>query len=198
MNCNQSHVRVQYIMRKKIILDCDGILANWTSYLLSQLDTDVTIDDCYDFDFKKVIKHLAGPEMQKKALAICSTTAFTESQPMLPWAKELIEVCRRLGDVLIVTAPWSSKGWYDARVKWLKTNLDVYVDDVMCGMKKFWVHADIFIDDKPKNVINWALAFPNSKAYLLAWPYNANTPELPPNAERLTAQEIIVRLREML
>jgi 5'(3')-deoxyribonucleotidase len=180
---------------KRTLLDCDGVLADWTSFLLKTLDVGLTIDDCYDFKLRRVLTDLRGKHVAKQADIICSRNEFTESQPLLPWARELIDILMIEGHVTILTSPWSSKGWYDARIKWLNANLGIRQDDVIVGRLKNWVTADLFVDDKPSNIIEWANDNPQGRAVLLAWPYNANHTALPPNAKRMTPDELLNILR---
>ena len=177
------------------LLDCDGVLADWTSYLLSKVNCGVTIDDCTEFSLRNVLKNLKGRDIARRADAICSQPGFTSSQPLLPWAKELVELSMEAGDLVIATAPWNSKGWYDARTGWLKVNLGIHVDNVMVGRRKARLKGDLFVDDKPKNIIEWCEANPDGKGVLLAWPYNRAHEELPPNARRLEPAELIENLR---
>lgn len=176
---------------KWIIFDCDGVLADWTSYLLKQLYVKLTIDDCYDFSLRTVLRETLGPDVAKRADAICSMNWFTASQPVLPHAKEMVSAARECGNVLIVTSPWATRGWYDERVKWLKKNLGIKQDEVIVGRMKFQVQADLFVDDKPLNVIEWATKNKSSKAVLFAQPYNEKHDPLPENARRLDALGVI-------
>lgn len=182
----------------RIILDCDGVLADWTGHILSILDCGVTIDDCTEFSLRNVLRNLRGREIARKADAIASRPDFTSRQPMLPWATELLDLCMGLGDVMVLTSPWAADGWYDGRVKWLR-GMGLHQDNMMAGRLKAWVGADLFVDDKPQNVIDWATdprRLPTDRAVLLAWPYNERHPALPPNARRMTAQELMDELRE--
>lgn len=181
---------------RRTILDCDGVLADWTAYLLSKLQCGLTIEDVYDFSLRNVLKALVGRDIAKQADIICSKNSFTETQPVFPWARELVDLSHEAGDLLVVTSPWASKGWYDARLGWLRSNLGIHQDELMVGRRKFWVKADLFVDDKPANVIEWATDNPQGRAVLLAWPYNAKHPELPKNARRMEPEELLSMLRD--
>lgn len=176
---------------KKIGFDCDGVLADYTGYLLKKLDCGLMIDDCFDFSFRKVLKKLRGDDVARKAVSIVSKPSFTATLPVLPWAHKIVDLAHDIGDLTIATSPWASEGWYDARVRWLYDNFKIHVDNVMVGRNKFLLNFDIFVDDKPKNIIEWCEAFPTGKAILLAWPYNKDHPELPSNAVRMEPDELI-------
>lgn len=180
---------------RRTIFDCDGVLADWTSYLLKKLDCGLTIDDCDDFSLKDVLKRKRGPETAKRMGSICSRPEFTASQPVFPWAREMIDLSLEAGEILVSTSPWSSKGWYDARIGWLHGNLGIPQDWVQVGRRKFWLKADLFVDDKPRNVLEWCADNPQGRGVLLAWPYNKEHPSLPSNARRLTPQELLEQLR---
>lgn len=179
---------------RKTIIDCDGVLADWTGYLLKQLDVGLTVDDVYEFKLRNVLRDLKGKDVARRADAICSNPGFTASQPLLPWAQELVRLSDEAGPVMVLTSPWMTRGWYDARIGWLKDNLGIHQDNVMVGKLKWWVDGDLFIDDKPSNVISYATERPHRRAVLLAWPYNDGV-ELPANARRLTPDELLTNLR---
>lgn len=176
---------------RQTIYDCDGVLADWTEYLIKQLDCGLSLEDIYDFDIKKVLRELRSKQHVRRAGAIVSNRQFTLTQPVLPWAQRLVDLAHEAGDLLVLTAPWASDGWYDARIEWLKDNLQIHQENVMVGHRKFLVKADLFVDDKPKNIIEWAESFPNGRGVLLAWSYNKNHPTLPSNARRMTPDELI-------
>ena len=180
--------------KKRILLDCDGVLADWAGYLLKKLDCGLTVDDIYDFKIRLVLKELRGNAMAKRSSVICSTTSFVSSQPKLAWADELVSLSRSLGDVIVLTSPWQSVGWYDARIQWLK-GLGFKQDDVIVGRAKSWVAAVLFVDDKPANIIDWAVDNPSGRAVLLAWPCNVKHDPLPLNARRLSPDELLTQLR---
>jgi 5'(3')-deoxyribonucleotidase len=179
---------------RRTIYDCDGVLADWTSYLLNKLNCGLTIDDCFEFRIRNVLKKLRGRDVAKHADVLCSQPSFTANQPVFPWAQELVDIAHTAGDLLVVTSPWRAQGWYDARIDWLKQNLGVQQDEVMVGRAKFWVKADLFVDDKPSNIIEWAVDNPGGRAVLLAWPYNKDHVELPTNARRLQPLELLSQL----
>lgn len=182
--------------RKRIALDCDGVLAEWTAYVIKRLGIELSVDDVDDFSLRNVLRARFGKDVARKADVICSDNDFTRTQPQLPWAKELVQLSFALGDVMVLTSPWESKGWYDARVEWLRRELGIHQGQLMAGRLKPWVAADFFVDDKPKNIIEWATDNPNGFAVLLAWPYNVSAEELlPANAKRMSPDELIQMLR---
>lgn len=183
----------------RTILDCDGVLADWYAYMLKLLDVGLTVEDMSSLKHREIITKLVSKTDARRADAIVSRPEFTLSQPVLPHAHELFKLCKQLGDVLIVTAPWKSKGWYDSRVKWLKTNFSIDQDCVSAMKLKSWVSADLFIDDKPENVIEWAIDNARKKTdegIILAHPYNAYCADLPLNVKRLSAESILSLLKE--
>ena len=79
-------------------------------------------------------------------------------------------------------------------IQWLK-GLGFKQDDVIVGRAKSWVAADLFVDDKPANIIDWAVDNPSGRAVLLAWPCNVKHDPLPLNARRLSPDELLTQLR---
>lgn len=181
------------------VLDADGVLFDYTGHTLELLDVGLTIDDIKEFNLRSALKNLRGREVARRADAIRFSAKFCAGQPLLPWARELVELCMDLGDILILTAPSANRGWYDARIEALRTKLNLHQDNVMVGRAKFRVSADLFVDDKPSNIIEWATddrRRPSDRAVLLAWPYNEGI-DLPPNASRLTPDELLRQLRTL-
>ncbi len=188
------------LFRYKTSWDCDGILADYNSFLFKKLNIDLTVDDCYTFKIHDILREQYGTYLVDEAIKIQSDVDFTLNQPVLPWAKECIEIARQFGETIVVTAPWDSLGWYDARIEWLKKHFDFQKDDVFVGKKKHRVQADLFVDDKPQNIIDWCEDSgrrEGEQAILLDWPYNRDVKHLPKNAKRMTPDQLLTRLRSV-
>lgn len=177
-------------MERIISLDCDGVLADFNAYLLELVGSDRTVDDVDDFKLLRCIERWHGREMRDLAESMLNDPGFTLSQPILPWARELVDECRKLAtEVNVVTAPWSSMGWYDARVAWLKRELGFKHEEVAVMRRKHNVFSDLFIDDRTSNVIGWAIKHPNSIAIMPAWSYN-DVKDLPKNVIRMQPEKM--------
>jgi 5'(3')-deoxyribonucleotidase len=180
------------VERKRIMLDCDGVLADWLGHVLSKIGSGFRVEDCDVADMRAFLRRHRGQEAADKFEATCAKQSFVATQPVLPWANELVSLARNSGELLIATAPWQACiGWHDARIWWLKKKLNIKPQSVMVGAAKHWLSADVFVDDIPENIIPWCNENPKGKGFLIAWPYNAKHPSLPTNAKRVEPNELL-------
>lgn len=182
-------------MKRTIGLDVDGVLADWTQAALDGIDSGLTIDDVDEFKLQRVLKRKCGPEVVKRFEAFVSRAEFTRHQKPLPWAHELVETARAFGEVTIITSPWRTPGWYDARVAWLKEQFGIDQDQILVGARKERTRYNVFVDDKPANCNKYADENPISCIFMPAWPYNTND-KMNPLVQRRTPEEIVAWLKE--
>ena len=153
-----------------ILLDCDGVLADFFDYLLKLAGSEYTCADLTDWD---IFKWLGETEL-KTAKMLLSGPEFWATQPVLEGAQQSVEAFRSEGHhVICVTSPWlPCKYWGYARREWLKTNFDIPPEDVIVAYSKYHLRGDVFIDDKPASVRQWNHANPGKYALLYDQPYN--------------------------
>lgn len=106
-----------------------------------------------------------------------------------PDAIEAVHEIRRMFPKLIiqfVTSDWKAHPqWVYQRRIWLKNHFEKYTqlsDHAVFTNQKHQVYGDIFVDDKPSNVLNWASAmdligFTHRIPVLWTKPYNGRHPE---------------------
>lgn len=163
-------------------LDVDGVLANLIQgtldWLVQQGHPRRHHDDVTMYDFHK---ELLTVEESKAAITRWSFPEFWASLPVYPGAVEAVAELRAHGhDVVFVTAPWSScRGWYDARLDWLRRHFAVndprhnLQHDFYPVDRKHRVRVDALVEDKPGNLDTWLAANPGGAGFLYPQKYNA-------------------------
>ena len=179
-------------MRKiKIALDADGFLRNFTASALvvvkevtgkSYSPADVTA-----FNFAKSLG-LSDDETRDVMTTISSRRGFVTSMPSYPEARQGVRRLRQLGDIFCVTTPWetpwgTNPWWRSESEAWLA--LHVGIDHVHHAGDKTTFEADVFVDDRDKNVCAWLTAWPGRTAVL--WRTLHNTSEVVPQGAHSTS-----------
>jgi 5'(3')-deoxyribonucleotidase len=121
-----------------------------------------------------------GPEEKDRALSILEDPLFWRHLPLIPGAQEGVRALEKAGyEIIWVTAPWKScVGWADARREWLDEHfgLEEKGHGYIPTAEKSAVDGNIFIDDKPENVRDWAMEHPHRRAFLFITPRTKNDP----------------------
>jgi 5'(3')-deoxyribonucleotidase len=155
----------------RIIMDVDGVAADFVGHLLKHVDNPITQDEITDFDLFKFLPS------KKVAYAheVLQDKKFWQTLPVLPGAKEFVaEATRRGCAVFWATSPWlPCVGWEAYRREWLARHFKAHAKTVLIGESKHIIAGDVFIDDKYANVRDWAAYNPNGKAFLVDRPWNA-------------------------
>ena len=153
-----------------MLLDCDGVLADFTDHLLTLIGSNLTLADITDWHFLKLLR----PNERRAAYMLLEGEEFWATQPVVAGAREGVDAMRADGHhVVCVTAPWlTCKNWGYIRREWLKTHFDIEPDDIANWSSKHRVSGDVFIDDKPEHVARWAEANPGLWPILFDQPYN--------------------------
>ena len=170
-------------MRKiKIALDADGFLRNFTAGALSIIK-EVTGKTFYPvdvtaFNFTKALG-LSEAEAREVMRAITTRRGFVTALPPYPEARQGVRRLRELGDVFCVTAPWdgplgANPWWREESEAWLA--MHVGIDVVHHDNDKSTYEADLFVDDRSKNVRAWLAAWPDRTAVFWRTPHNTSEP----------------------
>lgn len=151
-------------------IDCDGVLADWTGSLFEEFPLDVPDNPPWD-----VVKLYDDPTKQK----IYDRLADPEwwfNLSVMDGAKAGIAYLEGMGHELVyVTAPWDScEGWEDARRAWLTKHFSVPPEKVFPYKDKWRVEAHYLIDDRPKNIEEYAEHHPRATSLLYDSPFNQN------------------------
>lgn len=145
--------------KKTVLLDCDGVLANYVEPVLDlvyeRTGRGYTAADVTSFDFAKALK-LAPDEARDVKAAVSDREGWWSRLPVLPGAQEGVAKLRQVAHVYIVTSPWNScRTWLWEREAWLKKHFNLPHSNVIAGSAKHLVFGDIFVDDKTEACERW-------------------------------------------
>lgn len=168
--------------RIRIATDADGVLRNFVAGALAVVQ-EVTgkaysLADVTSFNFTRALG-LSEDETRAVMTTISSRRGFVTSLPPYPEARQGVRRLRDLGDVYCVTSPWEgpwgTNPWWRAESEsWLA--LHVGIDRVEHATDKADYEADLFVDDRVKNVRAWLARWPGRAAVLWRTPQNASKP----------------------
>lgn len=168
----------------KIAIDADGVLRNFTAGALviikEMTGKTFSLADVTAFNFSKALG-LSEAEIMRVMTAISSRRGFVTALPPYAEARQGVQRLRDLGDVFCVTTPWESpwgtNPWWRAESEaWLA--LHIGIDNVHHADDKTAYEADVFVDDRSRNVRDWAAAWPGRTAVF--WRTSHNTSESVP------------------
>lgn len=144
-------------MKPTVLVDCDGVLADFTSAALELVyevtgrrypPSDVTTWEVFD--------SIPEPLAQKEVYRRLKGQGGCLGIPVYPDAKEGIARLREFAHIIVVTSPFKgSETWAHERELWLEQYFGTDIDYVIHARRKERVHGDIFIDDKPEHIDSW-------------------------------------------
>lgn len=144
---------------KTILLDCDGVLADFSLGVCEVVKTitgrDFKPDNITEWDFCKALK-LAPDEARDVRRALSMSGHVWPNLKPFPAAQEAVKCLYKVANVYVITSPWNScKTWLHEREAWLDLHFDIPHTRVIATSAKHLVSGDIFVDDKPGNVEAW-------------------------------------------
>lgn len=164
----------------KLALDADGVLRSFVMGALVVIK-EVTGKafspaDVTAFNFSKALG-LSDDETRAVMTTISSRRGFVTALPPYPDARQGVRRLRELGDVFCVTSPWESpwgtNPWWRAESEsWLALHFGI--DVIHHADDKSAYEADVFVDDRAKNVRAWSAAWPGRVAVLWRTPHNSS------------------------
>ncbi len=156
----------------KIIFDCDGVLSNFVGHLVSELNARSlpTPDAFTEYE----IFNQLDERTSLIAKQMLNDGQFWNQMPRHEEAVHVIERLKADGhDIVVVTTPWSTcVEWEFCRRAWLMRNFGLHPKRMISAHEKYWVHGDVFIDDKPAHVRDWMRAWPKGRAFLMDRPWS--------------------------
>lgn len=178
-------------MTKRSLVDCDGVLADFTRAYLAIANilagTNYTPDDATAWE----LSQLPGLKaVQRQTLEACGSPGWARSFGVYPGAQEGMRELAKLGEVYIVTSPlWLYTGdlhekldrhfaatFCHDRVLWLEEHFGIHRKKIIFASEKHVVDGTVLIDDKPANIQAWIEAHGSKQdrsAILWAQPWNA-------------------------
>lgn len=162
--------------RPRVLLDVDGVAGDF--HLAgrrvieevtgrpapAELATKWNVEKCYEMT----------PAEEAKVVRRFASSGFCSNIPPFPDAIDGVRALREIADVYVVTAPFEvSPTWRNERDQWLARHFGFRAaTQVIHTESKFLVKGDVFVDDKPLNVIEWQAAHPSGHGFLWRQPYN--------------------------
>lgn len=144
--------------RKQFLLDMDGVLSDFISGALKELNKeyhrDITIEQ-YAKDFGQWGTYdYYGITVEQFWKPIVNNKSFWINIQPYPWYRELYDDLKEVGDVTILTHPYpGDKECIRQKLEWLKLYLGLDSDDVLFGSRKYLLAGNgLLIDDYYKNV----------------------------------------------
>lgn len=160
-------------MTKTALIDCDGVLADFTSHVCA--GTSLKPSEVTNWDLFSLMPAVEAYTARQR----CSEPRFWSTMRTYPDAIRLLTTLRELEyRVHIITSPWS---WETAgaRVEWLSRHFPGLYDEVILTRSKHNYPGDLFIDDNTDNVLNWRAANPGKLGIIFSQPYNKDAIDIP-------------------
>jgi 5'(3')-deoxyribonucleotidase len=166
--------------RPIVLLDCDGVLADFVSSYLeivrSVTGKTFTPDDVTGFDIG-VSLGLSRDEASRCKRALGESRGFCESLAVYPEAQDGVARLQELAEVYVVTSPWNScPTWTHEREAWLHEHFGIPHRRVIHTSAKHLVRGDVFVDDKTEAVQHWSDMHPDDHAVVWETPHNRQEP----------------------
>jgi 5'(3')-deoxyribonucleotidase len=136
-------------MIKRILLDCDGVLADFVTGVLRALNRPETHNDIKNWNFYKEWG-MSDEEFWRPTKG----HEFWDTLPIYPWADYLYQTLSNLGKVIIVTSPSECPFAGAGKTMWLQRNFGVRTKDIFIGGQKdaMALPTSVLIDDYPVNI----------------------------------------------
>lgn len=168
----------------RTLIDCDGVMAQWTKMFIEVCESQFGISppppngEVWD-----IFKYPGIMEKRDEIWSyILSTPNLIYGLEKYDYTDELLSKLRERGEVICVTSIVTNTvgfgtsqeraipGYYaDERIMWLINKAGFSREDVILAYKKFTIEGDVFIDDKPDNVIRWAYRWHKAGGLPVLW-----------------------------
>lgn len=144
---------------KRVLLDVDGVLADFTrgalAILRSQLGLEFTREQITHFDIAASLG-LTPAQAAAFKRALGNTDGFARKlEPCLDAIAGFAKLAA-VADVYIVTSPWNSNPtWTHDREWWLREHFGIAHRRVIHTSAKHVCVGDVLVDDKTSTLIEW-------------------------------------------
>lgn len=173
-----------------LLLDVDGVVANFSKFYIDIAKTIVKRDlpSEHQLTSRNAGKAL-GLSMRERSHIEMILHAPGKNQEMEPYHDSVLHIQHLFtkADVLFVTQPMeTSPTWVYDRKLWLIKLFGINNVRVINTYYKEYTHGDIFVDDKPSNIIKWEnFAHTSDERSGLLWAHTYNHPNICPEAADL-------------
>lgn len=158
-------------MAKVMLLDCDGVVADFMQHTIDVLRIPMSREDCKDFYIES---NPGFEEYGEQMHALWATPEFWQTLPVIDGAVQGVNKMRQKFDIVWCTSPYEDcPMWYWSRLQWLKKYFPFTTrKNLIATHRKELVSGTHLVDDKPKNVERWQKTNPHGIAYLMDQPWN--------------------------
>lgn len=156
----------------RILLDCDGVMADFVGGYLATLQTLDGITRRPEDVTRYKIEEALGLSSAAAAWVSGQIAQASWCYDLIPikGAVEGVERLRALGhDLVVVTSPWRGHmSWHAERVAWLNDYFGIDERDVIFAARKEMITGELLVEDKPTILDSWKWGVP----VLFDQPYN--------------------------
>jgi 5'(3')-deoxyribonucleotidase len=157
-----------------VLLDCDGVLADFLSPALAALHACGGPALAHDELDRYSIESLLDTAEQRAAWwSAVTAPGFCASLQPYAGARECVDDLRAMKhDVLCVTSPMDSLTWAGERAAWLRDRFGFARNHIISTPGKQWVAGDFLADDNENHCDDWGARYLEASPILIARPYN--------------------------
>lgn len=143
---------------KRIFLDIDGVLANWTKMACSVTNTEYPKD--FQFPNQGWLDSKIGV---KKIQSACENLEFWSNLEKYPWSDEIVKTVSQSGkEWRFLTKPMKTPHCFAGKAEWMFKHYPYFWDRmwIVTGTKSATCRneGDLLIDDMDKNLEQWKSA----------------------------------------
>ena len=162
-------------MRPRFLCDVDGVLADFTSAALAIVEGLTGEKPPHDARQEWDLFRSYPRGIREAAYERMRQPEFCRNLEPYDGALEGLDRVSKVADVYFVTSPLGGPHWTHEREEWLMRHLGYSARYVVHTSAKHLCIGDVFLDDKPDNVVTWAAHHPGKAALLWPAPHNAQT-----------------------
>lgn len=160
----------------KLLIDTDGVLADFVGHVITYLRADghdVREGQFTEYDLVNNMDKACARAFTRLA----GNENFCFSVPRLPNAQETLKALISKGhNVLLVTSLWIAPCWEKARTEWFESLLSSKAlqkieFQFVTAEERVNMPGDVLVEDKLKTLVNWSRT--NRKSFLINQVWNA-------------------------
>lgn len=158
----------------RILLDCDGVLADFVGAVcrdLSRQFGEFRPDHFVEYDLASQL----GPLARSYFLGELSSDPQL-CPSILPYQEHKgYRALSSVADVVVLTSPWTPPHWEGQRRRWLREHFDVNPNQVIFAPRrqKQFVFGDVLVEDHIETAIQWYRRHPDGQAFVMRRPWNS-------------------------
>jgi 5'(3')-deoxyribonucleotidase len=172
------------VTRPRLILDVDGVLADFVGHTLTLLGDMAPPGGREAFTSWEMLS-VMSPEARARCAHGWRQPGWCATMPPLPETQNAVDRLGLRAEIVYATAPMpAAPHWMYERAMWLERMFAANPASIVFTHDKSHVWGDVFVDDKAENVDGWAETHPEGFAVLWDAPYNRDWTPRRDNAVR--------------